>query len=63
MRRYYALVLHEAGTIQLVKCVNQSEVLADVPFAWEVDRDYDLTLTVVGNQLRGRVDGVGDHRD
>ncbi|HYI24291.1 MAG TPA: hypothetical protein VD767_02685 [Thermomicrobiales bacterium] len=58
MRRYYALVLHKAGTVQLVKCVNQPEVLAEVPFAWEVDRDYELTLTVVDNQLRGVVDGV-----
>jgi hypothetical protein len=58
MRRYYALVLHETGTVQLVKCVNQPEVLAEAPFAWEVDQNYDLKLTVVGNQLRGVVDGV-----
>lgn len=58
MRRYYALVLAHGGTLQLVKCVNQPEVLAEVPFAWKVDRDYEMSLTVEGASLRGRVDEV-----
>ena len=58
MRRYYSLVLAHGGTIQLVRCVNHPEVLAEVPFAWEVDHDYTLSLTVEGNSLRGQVDDV-----
>lgn len=58
MRRYYALLLHERGVVQLVKCVNQLEVLAELPFAWEADRDYAVTLTVQGNVLTGTVDGI-----
>ncbi|MGN6032155.1 MAG: ADP-ribosylglycohydrolase family protein, partial [Thermomicrobiales bacterium] len=58
MRRYYALVLAKGGTAQLVKCVNERTVLAEAAVPWEVDVQYDFTLTVEGNTLRGTVAGV-----
>jgi len=33
------------------------ETLAERAFAWEVERDYDLELTVVGDRIRAIVDG------
>lgn len=58
MRRYYALVLAHGGKAQLVKCVNERTVLAEIDVPWEVDVSYDFTLTVDGNHLRGTVAGV-----
>ncbi len=55
MRRWYALVLAEGGTVQLVKCVDTLHVLAETAFAWEVDTDYALTLTVEGENLSGAI--------
>ncbi|HYI25074.1 MAG TPA: hypothetical protein VD767_06645, partial [Thermomicrobiales bacterium] len=55
MRRWYALVLHEDGKAQLVKCLHTMQVLAETDFAWEVDTDYALSLTVEGDRLTGAI--------
>ena len=55
MRRWYALVLHEDGKAQLVKCLHTMQVLAETNFVWEVDTDYACSLTVEGNRLRGTI--------
>ncbi|HVL23909.1 MAG TPA: hypothetical protein VM450_07485 [Thermomicrobiales bacterium] len=57
LRRYYAVVLSDDGTARLVRARNGVETLAERAFAWEVERDYDLELTVVGDRIRAIVDG------
>lgn len=57
MRRYYALVLCEDGTIQLVKALDGLRVLAEEACAWELDKTYTLTLEAKGADLQGSVDG------
>lgn len=56
-RRWYGLLLGSDGMARLVKAADGRKVLAESPFAWDFDHPYDLSLTVVGNRLHGRVDG------
>ncbi|MEA2597123.1 MAG: hypothetical protein QOF01_3592, partial [Thermomicrobiales bacterium] len=58
LRRYYALLLDEAGTARLVKARDLMTVLGVAPFAVERDRSYELTLEVNGNRIIGSIDGV-----
>jgi ADP-ribosylglycohydrolase len=55
LRRYYGLELAGRDTVRLVR---HHEVLASRPLAWEFGRTYDLSLTVDGDRLTGRVDGA-----
>jgi len=58
MRRYYALLLLESGTAQLVRVRDATTVyLAEMPFTVERDRAYALRLTVVGPHIQGFIDG------
>jgi hypothetical protein len=57
MRRYYGFVLAEGGKAQIVKAIGERTVLAEVPFDWEVDREYALELSVVGTKLTASIDG------
>ena len=57
MQRYYALLLHRQGQIQLVKVVGKETVLASSSFDWQFGASYNLQLAVVGSTLRARVDG------
>jgi len=67
MRRWYALLLCDDGFVRLVKDREAISVLAEHPLAIELDRPYRLSLTVVGNQITGEIDGrqfaevVDDH--
>ncbi len=67
MRRWYALLLCDDGFARLVKDREAITVLAEHPFAAELDRPYRLSLTVQGNRIRGEIDGqqvadvVDDH--
>jgi ADP-ribosylglycohydrolase len=58
MRRYYALLLGDDGTIRLVKARDGETVLAEAPLAWEPRRPYALSLEVSGDRIRASVDGT-----
>jgi hypothetical protein len=57
LRRYYALLLCEDGVLRLVKALHGTHELAAVPFPWEPDQTYRLTLQVVDAHLSAWVDG------
>ena len=57
MRRYYALLLHRSGEVQITKVVGDETVLARAPFAWELGQTYQLQLCVRGTHLIACVDG------
>ena len=58
LRRYVALVLGDDQHVRLVQATGERTVLAEAPFAWRVDTPYALELTVAGDRLTGRIDGV-----
>jgi hypothetical protein len=58
LRRYYALRLVAGGVAQLVRELDGTHVLAEMPYAWELYRPYDLSLTVRGSKLLASVNGV-----
>jgi hypothetical protein len=58
MRRYYALLLVHGGRVRLVKRLGEERVLAEAPFAWELERPYRLRLRASGNRLTAHVDGA-----
>ncbi|MFF5991189.1 ADP-ribosylglycohydrolase family protein [Prauserella flavalba] len=56
-RRYYAAVLR-AGRAQLLRRVDGTEhIVADAPFAYEIDAVHALEFTVRGSALTLRIDG------
>ena len=57
MRRYYALLLHRSGEVQITKVVGDETVLARAPFAWALGQTYQLQLCVRGRDLIACVDG------
>ena len=57
LRRYYAFVLAEGGLARIVKAQDGETVLAEVPFAWETEQEYSLSLSVPGTTLTGSIDG------
>lgn len=58
MRRYYALRLVGRRCVQVVRVCGDETVLAEAPFAWDFYRTYQLSVTVVGEHVRGEVDGL-----
>ncbi|MFN8420256.1 MAG: ADP-ribosylglycohydrolase family protein, partial [Anaerolineae bacterium] len=58
MRRYYALILRENGTAALIRELDGTTTLAEVPFAWQFDTSYHLKLSVQGDHIRG---AINDH--
>jgi ADP-ribosylglycohydrolase len=57
LRRYYALMLDEAGSARLVKVRDLTTTLGIAPFAVERDRAYDLSLELRGNRIVASIDG------
>jgi ADP-ribosylglycohydrolase len=57
LRRYYALLLCNDGKTRLVKALDGDTVLADTDFPWQFSETHDLSLEVVGTQLRAWIDG------
>lgn len=57
--RYYALVFDraEGGRVRLVRRRHAETVLATQPFAWSLDRAYELRLRIEGRSLRASIDG------
>ena len=58
LRRYVALVLGDDQHVRLVQATGERVVLAEAPFAWQVDAPYAFELTVAGDDLVGRIDGT-----
>jgi ADP-ribosylglycohydrolase len=57
MKRFYALLLCSDQTLRLLKAYDQDEILAQSTFAWEPDREYELSLTAKGDNLLAGIDG------
>ncbi|MXY58880.1 MAG: hypothetical protein F4Y41_21285 [Gammaproteobacteria bacterium] len=57
MRRYYALVLNAKGSVQIVRELDGTTVLAEAPLEVEFYRTYQMEITVSGNAITGAVDG------
>ncbi|HEU0297090.1 MAG TPA: ADP-ribosylglycohydrolase family protein [Anaerolineales bacterium] len=51
LERYYALLLCNPNTIQLVKRLDGEVVLTEGTFAWEFGQPYHLQITVQGNHI------------
>ncbi|MGQ9815369.1 MAG: hypothetical protein ACUVR3_09515, partial [Candidatus Roseilinea sp.] len=70
LQRYYALVLCDDQKIRLVKRLEGLHLLSEAPFTWQLDEEYELSLTTQGDRadcirLIGRLNGqtVVDMRD
>ncbi len=65
LQRYYALVLCDDQKIRLVKRLEGLHLLSETPFTWQLDEEYELSLTTQGDRLIGKVNGqtVVDMRD
>jgi len=55
--RYYALLLRDQNTIQLIKRLDEEVVLAEQAFAWEFGQAYNLQIITRGNQILASVNG------
>lgn len=53
LQRFYALLLKNPGTAQLVKIMDGEEtLLAETPLDWEIEHEYPLRLSARGGQLQ-----------
>ena len=57
MRRYYALVLNAEGSVQIVRELDGTTVLAEAPLDVEFYRTYEMEIAVEGTRITGSVDG------
>lgn len=57
MQRFYALLLCSDGQARLVKAVDGDRVLAEAPFTWQLDVDYEFSLQVRGNHIHASISG------
>jgi len=57
LERYYALLLRQDGTVQLIKKLDGEHLLASGEISWGLGTTYHLQLTVEGRHLRASVDG------
>ena len=57
MRRYYALLLTDHRTIQIVKVLGAETVMAEASLPWRNEVPYRLTLRAHGTTIVGSVDG------
>ena len=58
LERYYALVLSRDGRLAIVRRLDGTQVLAARPLAWELYQPHHLSLTVAGERIVGKVNGV-----
>lgn len=59
MRRYYALLLNrDDQSLQLVRELDGTRVIAQTDFPWELGETYEMELHIVGDALEGRVGDV-----
>ncbi len=57
MRRYYALVWQRDGELQLVRMLNEPQVLARCAYSWPFGEQHELSLQFSGSRIVGLVDG------
>lgn len=55
LRRYYALRVLRNGTAQLVRCLDDTSILAEAPFEWRIDDRIGFRLSASGSRLRGEL--------
>ncbi|KAL7791490.1 ADP-ribosylation/Crystallin J1 [Trichoderma ceciliae] len=59
INRYYAVTFTDDKSINIVKALDEHRiVLATVAFSWELDREYQVTLTARDHTIHVRVDTV-----
>ncbi len=58
LRRYFALVIRNTGTVELIKVGDGERLLGQAPMHWELGRAYLLSVEVTGSRLIASVDGV-----
>ncbi len=57
MTRFYALLVTADQKAQLVKRCHQETVLAETPFTWDLGESIQLSLSVHGKDIVGKVNG------
>ncbi len=57
LRRYYAVVFAEAGTIRIEKSLDGRKTLAQTSFPWEEHQDYQVEVEAQSNRIRVWIDG------
>ena len=57
MTRFYALLVTQDQTVQLVRRCHQETILAEAPFEWSLGQSLAMTLTVNGDNIVGEVNG------
>jgi len=57
LRRYYALLLRQGGTLQLIKMLEGETILAETSVAWSYDTPYELRLRVRGTHIHAWLNG------
>ena len=57
LKRFYALLLCDDGTVRLIKELDGRTELAGKEFAWNWDTDYELRLEPAGSNLIACIDG------
>jgi len=57
LRRYYALLLRQGETLQLIKMLEGETILAETSVAWIYDTAYELRLRVRGTHIQAWLNG------
>ncbi|KAF1993292.1 ADP-ribosylglycohydrolase [Amniculicola lignicola CBS 123094] len=59
LNRYYAFIFQAGGKVAIVKTWDEKKIeLATGAFEWALDQSYDVTITVQGNKIVGKVGDV-----
>ncbi len=58
LRRYYALLLCREGKAKLVKVLDETSVLKEIEFDFQLNMKYELSLKVERHTLKGWLDGA-----
>lgn len=57
MRRYYAVMWHRSGELQLIRTLNETTVLASARYDWPFGETRELSLRFNDNKICALVDG------
>ena len=56
MKRYYGLLMHRDGLLQIVREYDGTTVLAEIPYPMELYQTVQLNFSVEGTKLKGSID-------